>query len=275
MANSTRNEKIESRVDDRNAEWFLASGGRHWTGPLTLAAIVRKLLRHEVTLSHLVWKKGLARWQPIQDTREFHSVLREMPSGSPDAGPEGAAARAPEQWYLSVGKRRYGPYASQEIIAFLEAGKIDTRVYAWRQGMAGWARLSALQEFSHFQARVSPDGENRGSPRRALVAKVLFTDDESVIEASCKDISQGGMLVVTERTDFMLRETYEVGARIRVNVSPLNSDKGASGNRIKAFAAEGRIVRKLKNGRGFSFRFEKLSENARRAIDAFIHPEAA
>lgn len=268
MSNSGENTKIEPRVDDQHAEWLLAFGDRKWIGPLTVAAIVRKLLRHEVSPGHWVWKKGMAQWQRIQDTKEFHCVLRELAPQAPggESGFSGAGAR--REWYLARDGRQYGPYTADDLSAFIRSGKVNGQFHAWKPGMAAWERLSAL-------APASRNAENRSAPRCGLVAKVLFTDDQSVIEASGQDISESGMLVVTGGPGSL---PCEVGDKIRVNVSPRVVETPGNGvfngMKIKAFVAEGRIVRTLSDGRGFSFRFEKLSENARRAIEAYIHTAA-
>lgn len=111
----------------------------------------------------------------------------------------------------------------------------------------------------------------RSAPRRPLVAKILMANQEAVIVAVCRDISVGGMQVLTDRVP------GEPGARIKLNVSPAgrggkpgSGEGGGSRDAIEPFVAEGVIVRILEDGRGFSFRFDRLPESSRKAIEKYI-----
>jgi hypothetical protein len=53
-----------------------------------------------------------------------------------------------------------------------------------------------------------------------------------------------------------------------MNVSP--SGTGKPVGMIEPFVAEGVIVRLLEDGRGFSFRFERLTDGARKTIETYI-----
>ena len=55
-----------------------------------------------------------------------------------------------------------------------------------------------------------------------------------------------------------------VGSRLKLNVSP-SGEKA-----VEPFVAEGVIVRILEDGRGFSFRLEQISDQARAAIQKYI-----
>ena len=82
-----------------------------------------------------------------------------------------------------------------------------------------------------------------------------------MIIAVCRDISIGGMQVLTDRVP------GPVGSKLKLNVSPGDPSK------VKGFVAEGEIVRVLEDGRGFSFRFRKITEEARRTIEKYITEE--
>jgi hypothetical protein len=82
-----------------------------------------------------------------------------------------------------------------------------------------------------------------------------------VIVGVCRDISIGGMQVLTENIP------GAAGTRLRMNISPSSQE---SGRKIEPFVAEGIVVRILEDGRGFSFRFEKLPEPAKQAIEAYF-----
>ncbi len=69
-----------------NAEWYLAVNGRH-TGPFTAA----DLRNHGVNPSSMVWRQGMANWQPIASVPELSSVV--FPHGTElyDSGKTAAA----------------------------------------------------------------------------------------------------------------------------------------------------------------------------------------
>jgi hypothetical protein len=96
-----------------------------------------------------------------------------------------------------------------------------------------------------------------------MLARILLSNDREVAVAVCRDISIGGMQVLTDKIP------GEVGSRIKLNVSPSKDEKGKKPE-FKAFVAEGTIVRVLEDGRGFSFRFSRLTESARRSIESYV-----
>ena len=196
-------------------------------------------------------------------------------------------------WFLYYNDSQFGPFTEEEINRFLSIGKINERVHAWRSGMGNWTRLQDIEVFgsqpspapvrevtkagSHSQGRggaqsskqfsdsssarpektktQSRPPEQREAPRRPMVAKILLHNNRSVTEAVCRDISVGGMQVLTDAIP------GAVGSKIRLNVS--------SGS-IDPFVAEGEIVRILEDSRGFSFRFSGLSDTAKKAIEKYI-----
>ena len=79
-----------------------------------------------------------------------------------------------------------------------------------------------------------------------------------MITGICRDISVGGMQVLTDTLP------GPVGTAVRLNVTP-PSDSG-----LKAFVAEGTVVRILEDQRGFSFRFTSISEDAKSSIERYI-----
>jgi c-di-GMP-binding flagellar brake protein YcgR len=91
------------------------------------------------------------------------------------------------------------------------------------------------------------------------VARLFLSNDKEVVVAVCRDVSIGGMQVLTDHVP------GEVGTVLKLNVSPAQDSKA-----VKGFVAEGEIVRVLEDGRGFSFRFTRLSEDARKAIGAYV-----
>jgi hypothetical protein len=94
-----------------------------------------------------------------------------------------------------------------------------------------------------------------------MVAQILMSDEQTVIVGICRDISIGGLQVLTDRAP------APVGSKLKMNISPSGD---GSGKGFQPFVAEGVVVRVLEDGRGFSFRFSKLSDAARRSVEDYI-----
>ncbi len=277
--------------DDDSPQWYIALG-TEWVGPLSASDVYARIQKGQITWAHFVWRKGQAEWKRICDTKTFQAVVPQQPSKGvqkeiktalkPGLRPRGGPPSAPaeevsliQNWYLYYNHSQYGPFSEEEILRFLKVGKIDGRAHCWRDGMKNWERLDRVSEFkkissrplqgsSHSSAQSQTAGlntEQRAAPRRPLVAKILMTDEQSVIVGVCRDISVGGLQVLTHRIP------ANVGAKLKMNISPSSNE---SGDQIEPFVAEGVIVRILEDGRGFSFRFERLSERARQAIESYF-----
>jgi len=282
-------------------EWFLALGDR-WIGPLMAVDVYQKILAQEITWAHYVWRSGQKEWNRICDTPAFQAavpqvpekkvqsaakeaaapVIRQAQRKAPPPSPRKAEAPSapaiePEEkcWFLFYNESQYGPFAPSEISRFIKVGKIHGGVHGWKDGLKDWETLDEIEEFaealrvakktkappppaktaSSGKASAQARAEKRVAPRRPLVAKILMTDDNTVHVGVCRDISIGGMQVLTDRIPGV------VGQKVRMNVSAVGQI---------SMVAEGMIVRILEDHRGFSFRFEHLSGEARNAIEAYI-----
>jgi hypothetical protein len=262
---------------------------------MSASDIYEKVANHQITLAHYAWKKGQPDWKRICDIKTFQTLSPHQPqkAGQKQFQSEVAAARvassrktaAPSRlsrassgvnsgegriWYLCQNQSQLGPFSVEEISRFLKTGKIQGRTHGWRNGMKNWERLERLPEFKRLAD--SPDDQRtdpkenqredqRNHPRRPLVAKILMSDQETVIVGVCRDISIGGLQVLTDTVP------GDIGTKIKMNISPSSND---TGNPIEPFVAEGVVVRILEDGRGFSFRFNKLADRARQAIESYI-----
>ena len=94
-----------------------------------------------------------------------------------------------------------------------------------------------------------------------MVAQVLMSDEQTVIVGICRDISIGGVQVLADRSP------APVGSKLKMNISP--SGDGSSRD-FQPFVAEGVVVRILEDERGFSFRFNRLSDAAKKSIEDYI-----
>lgn len=275
-------ENSERIFFDKNdaSQWYVAVGTK-WIGPMTAADILERVRLNQLSWAHYVWKKGQAGWQRICDTQAFlpaaphaptHSV-KEIPAASTKPQTRSTATsrknsavelQETKTWYLHYDESQFGPFTQGEVQQLLNTGRIDLRTHIWREGMKNWERLEAipvLQAPPQSSTKVTKKVDNRNAPRRPLVAKILMSDEQTVIVGVCRDISIGGLQVLTEKIP------GPVGARIKMNISPSTNESGAS---VAAFVAKGIIVRVLEDGRGFSFRFENLTPKARESIESFI-----
>lgn len=208
--------------------------------------------------------------------------------------------------YLYFNRSQYGPFSKNELIHVLKSHKLDRTAYMWMPGWPNWKRIAEMKEYAAIlapevevtsghglerndepsrsrepqvfkkkktgktkkiektmgvelatQAGIDAS-ERREAPRRPLVARLFLHNDKDVIIAVCRDISIGGMQVLTDRVP------GPEGSTIKLNVSP------GDPSRVKGFVAEGEIVRVLEDGRGFSFRFTKISEDAKKTIRKYI-----
>lgn len=282
--------------EDQAPQWFIALG-KSWIGPLTAADVHAKVVRQEVSWAHYVWRKGQKNWQRICDTAPFEAAVPHEPSKairaevaerSRKVEVKKTAPPAPPKeddvdqkvWYLYFNETQFGPFSSSEVEENISSGKIDARVFIWRDGMAGWERLEKVATFQKKLKGASPvvrpatlrsaaakasekKADKRGTPRKPMLARILLSNDRDVAVAVCRDISIGGMQVLTDKIP------GDVGSRIKLNVSPAKDEKGKKAE-FKAFVAEGTIVRVLEDGRGFSFRFSRLTDSARRSIESYV-----
>lgn len=92
----------------------------------------------------------------------------------------------------------------------------------------------------------------------------MMAADGRVFSGLCRDVSVGGMQCLTSELP------GPVGTVLKLNIStPSGAKEG-----IDAFVAEGVIVRELEDGKGFSFRFEKLSPEGKKAIESYVSEHA-
>jgi UDP-N-acetylenolpyruvoylglucosamine reductase len=126
--------------------------------------------------------------------------------------------------------------------------------------------LVIVRDERRYGWQAAEKRERRHAPRRPLLARLMMTQGDLLITAMCRDISIGGMQVLTDKVP------GPVGTHLKMNVSSTEgkTDVSVSGRKIEPFVAEGVIVRILEDGRGFSFRFDGLSANAKRAIETYI-----
>ena len=311
---------------DDSPRWFLAVGSDS-IGPLSASDLYERILLHEITWAHYVWRKGLSAWTRLCDLDEFKAAAPGAPPAMPSSQLAEAARRASQQsrnsagsaqskavppavldeqenpereWYLYYNDAQFGPFTEAEIERLLRSGRINVRVHAWASGMEGWTRLHRIVSFKSIvdevggadeappataatqpevsaakvgaeetPVRESVVREQRRAPRAPMTARLLMSDNREVFESLCRDVSTGGMQVLTSW------KPERVGMRLKLNITPrgVAGAKDRKSSPLKPFVAEGLVVRLLEDGRGFSFRFEKLAPEARAAIEEFVKNE--
>lgn len=269
------------RFESDDATWFVAQDER-WLGPLRASEVVQRIQQGEFTWAHYGWQQGMKDWTRLCDIEHFAAVVPESPSKImiadvqrmlhsqvkiPPLPASAAQDSSGPSWFLFYNDSQLGPFSAAEVRRSLKVGKIHGRVHAWREGLKGWERLERLDEFTEAVVHSAPalvkeeaTREMRRTERRPVVARILLSNQRTVFVGVCRDISLGGMQVLTDKVPGL------VGTHIQLNVSPVEGITKT----IAPFTAKGVIVRVLEDGKGFSFRFEELSPKARESIDLFI-----
>lgn len=261
--------------EDDRPQWYLAQGSES-VGPFTASQIHQRIEAGTLSLAHFAWKSGQSEWKRICDIKTFQVLVPAAPKATKPTV-KAARAKAPPPppaasntaWYVYAQNAEHGPFSQVEIARLLEVGKIAASTFLWSEGMTQWEPLEKVPAFAGSkparkfdQPTGSAKSEKRGTPRRPFVAQIRLTNDQEFITGVCRDISIGGMQVLTDKIP------GEVGVRIKLNITP-------TGGRIPAFVTEGVIVRILEDGRGFSFRFVKLPDAAQALIQDYVANEGA
>jgi hypothetical protein len=156
--------------EDTKPEWFIVQGDR-WLGPFTVAEIHAKIESREVGWAHFAWKQGESRFQRICEIKEIQAAVPATPSADllkraptvekskrkPVPPPPGAEIK---EWFLYYNDSQFGPFAKDEIVRFLQVGKVHARVHAWKDGLETWERLKDIPEFH----RAVEDAKNGHVP---------------------------------------------------------------------------------------------------------------
>lgn len=256
--------------------WYYVQKGQR-LGPVDASVVASLVAKNELRPDDFVWKKGFENWRKLQDVEELRN-LGQAPAAPPKHVPEvalPAATQVPSLAqipsdkkciYLRIGVDRggapteYGPYAPSMLKKLYTENRINGRTQFFiRENMSEWAFLADLPDFEEVFSDVPPviqERERRTHVRKPMLARLFVQNNKKVYEGVCRDISIGGMQVLTD--GFPGR----AGDRIAINVHPDNTEHH--------FTAEGHVVRTLEGDSGFSFRFEGLQPEALRAIEKYI-----
>jgi len=257
------------------AVWFVAINHEKWIGPMAASEVVGRINKAELTWAHYGWRKGQQKWMRLCDIPDFKAAVPSQPNKIVEVEVQKNVTRAHaappppkkvQSWYLYYNDSQFGPFTEDDIHRFLRIGKIHGDVHIWKDGMSGWEKIKRLDPFKESvaeskNARAVKKTERRRAPRVPVVARSLMASGGKVFTAVCRDVSVGGMQVLTRDLP------GPVGTRLKLNIS---APVTVAGRKISSFVAEGEIVRLLEDGKGFSFRFEKLSDHSVRCIEQYI-----
>jgi hypothetical protein len=258
--------------------WYYVQKGNR-LGPVEIDVIQSLMKKEELKAEDFVWKKGFDNWKKIKDVSELSSQEKEELVIPPvtishtevlhqkeekifnllDLNPEERVL------FLRIGNDRglapsdYGPFSVNQLKQLYNEHRINGKSFIFCSGMKDWKVLADFKEFEQVFNELPPviqESDRRAFSRKPFVARLFIQNNKKLFEGICRDISVGGMQVLID--DFK----GQVGDKITINVHPENSDYH--------FVASGVVVRILEGQSGFSFRFQGLSEEAKRAIEKYL-----
>ncbi len=269
---NTMENTLASFENDIEAKWYISQAGR-LLGPISGKEVAHWITAKGLSVGNFIWNCHEKGWKRVYEIPEFQPLLPPEPSKEIQAEAAKRAAEAAKDestieapvatpagrvWYVFTNKAQYGPFAKTEVELMIESGRVDSNSYLWKKGMLNWEAAGTVREFTVPAGTdsKSDNNEQREAPRKPYEAKILMTDGQEVGWAICRDVSIGGMQVLMDHSP------GQVGTVLKLNVS--ESDN------VPAFTCEGTIVRVLEDGRGFSFRFDNLPDDARQAIEQYV-----
>lgn len=253
---------------DKQPEWFISVGDKS-IGPMSAAEVYERVMGGELTWISYIWKDGMADWVRICDVPAFQAAVPPKPAAKPQAVPPASPSKKiqPKEWFLYFNDSQHGPFTEDEILGMGGVGKISSDAFAWKDGMADWEKISSLSSFSKVFKSSAPSApssgggsEKRAFSRKPILAKIMIAEGEKIIVGVARDISIGGMQVLSDYVP------SKAGSRLKLNISPPELTNPT----FQAFVAEGVVVRVHEDRRGFSFRFDELSSSARQIIERVI-----
>lgn len=250
--------------------YYVQKGNRH--GPVAVDILESLIASGELTTSDFVWKKGFENWKKIKEVDELKS------SPKSEAIPE--LQLPPVQFhevnlkninpderilYVRIGIDRggaysdYGPFNIKQLKQLFKENRVNGKTLIFCQGMKDWKILGDLPEYQEIFEEMPPvikEADRRANIRKPFIARLFVQNNKKVFEGICRDVSIGGMQILIDNFQ------GASGDKISINVHPENTDYH--------FTASGQVVRVLEGNSGFSFRFQGLSDEAKRAIEKYV-----
>ncbi|MCY4524826.1 MAG: GYF domain-containing protein [Halobacteriovoraceae bacterium] len=245
--------------------WYYVKDNRRM-GPISEDELKKLQRDGSINSSSLVWKNGLDNWKKLGEVGILQEAQDDIPGIPPLVQDEfdwsniGADNRI---FTIKSGQdqssKEYGPYSVNQLKKFFEEKRISAKTLVFAVGMDNWKFIAETPLFKQISSENPPqigESERRLKYRRPFVARILFHNNSTIFEGICNDVSQSGIQILIP--DF----PGKVGDNISINVHPDNSEY--------SFSAKGKIVRFLDEMEGFSLRFSKLNEEAKKSIKSYI-----
>jgi hypothetical protein len=253
--------------------WYYVQKGNR-QGPVAIEVITTMITNQELKEDDFVWKKGFENWKKIKEVTELQVESTpepetfkapEMPSAPKreitfkDLGPDERVV------YIRIGSDRggattdYGPFNIPQVKKLFKENRINGKTFIFIKGSKEWKLLADFPEYQELFEELPPvieESERRVTVRKPFIARLFVQNNKNLYEGICRDISIGGMQILID--DFQ----GKAGDKITINVHPENSDYH--------FTASGVVVRILEGNSGVSFRFQSLSDEAKRAIEKYV-----
>lgn len=248
--------------------YYVQKGNRH--GPVAIEVIEQMIKQEDLRSEDYVWKKGFENWKKIKDTSELVSVIgsnekKQLPEEVEKEFSLSDFSEDERVHYVRVGSDRgtinndYGPFNLKQLKQLFKENRINAKTLVFIKGSKNWKMLADFNEYEEIFEEVPPmikDSDRRFAVRKPIIARLFVQNNKALYEGICRDISVGGMQILVDNFKGM------AGDKISVNVHPENTSYH--------FTASGVVVRILEGNSGFSFRFNALSEEAKRAIEKYI-----
>ena len=224
-----------------------------------------------------VWRKGFSNWGKLGQVEDFSSLFNVQalpPEPNLPEPPKTTQEKSEVKWdsfgpdekviHIKIGYDRgmeeveYGPYSLNQLKRAYQEKRINDKSYVFISGMKNWVLLGDSPIFSQLssgRANIT-EKDRRKSVRKPVTASVIFHNNEKVFDGICRDISIGGMQVLVGNFSAC------IGDQVTLNVHPDNSEH--------SFATQGKIVRLLDGGQGFSLRFFNLGPDAKKSLLSYI-----
>lgn len=251
--------------------YYVQKGNRH--GPVAVDILESLITSGELTTSDFVWKKGFENWKKIKEVDELMSSPKSE-AAVPDLQLPSVQFHEvnlkninPDEriLYVRIGIDRggaysdYGPFNIKQLKQLFKENRVNGKTLIFCQGMKDWKILGDLPEYQEIFEEMPPvikDADRRANIRKPFIARLFVQNNKKVFEGICRDVSIGGMQVLIDNFQ------GASGDKISINVHPENTDYH--------FTASGQVVRVLEGNSGFSFRFQGLSDEAKRAIEKYV-----
>ena len=257
--------------------YYVQKGNRH--GPVAIEVLEQMVKNQELKTDDYVWKKGFENWKKVKEVDELNTAPTEAPAATPELPKFPDAPSKPEAKeinlkelgedekviFIRIGADRgvaateYGPYSVNILKKLFKENRVNGKTEIFIKGSKDFKLLGDLPEYEEIFEEVPPviqESDRRVTTRKPFIARLFIQNNKNLYEGICRDISIGGMQILID--DFQ----GHVGDKITINVHPENSEYH--------FTASGVVVRILEGHSGFSFRFQGLSDEAKRSVEKYL-----